>query len=311
MLLQALLTPSALKAQTEIPGTVTGVEDRNVTIRIPGDLLPREGDTVRLRFRDPVEGVGLVFLDGSWEVSVVRRDEVLARPRGETARPQVGLVALISSENPQTKADFAEIPPPAARPVQREEEPAVAAVVRDRSDSDVQRIERRRWVTISAGGGVVAMRSPAFFDYEADSEIRPRLSASVGIFLLPNLSVGGFLGATSVDGTNPSGGTQSAQEIYKVVGATLYLGTPGNVPGDTHPFLQGGYAMYDVHYGGASGDPEVTGTGFFGGAGILHTIRRTFGLYVAGHFLSASYDESHTVFDRVTAEVNAGATIIF
>jgi hypothetical protein len=203
------------------------------------------------------------------------------------------------------KAEFREAQPA------REEEPAVAAVVRDPSDTDVERIERRRWVTISAGGGVVGLSSPAFYDYEPDSEIRPRLAASVGVFLLPNLSVGGFLGATSVDGTNASGGTQSAQEIYKVLGATLYFGTPGNVPGDFHPFIQGGYAMYDVHYGGASGDPEVTGTGLFGGAGVLYTIRRTFGLYVAGHFLSASYDESHTVFERTSVEVNAGATVIF
>ncbi|MFC1574716.1 hypothetical protein ACFL3Z_01400 [Gemmatimonadota bacterium] len=220
-------------------------------------------------------------------------------------------MALISSENPQSKADFAPAQPqPAARPT-RAEEPAVAAVVRDPRESGVERIERRRWVTISAGGGMAAMGSPTFYDYEPDSEIRPRLTAAVGIFVLPNLSVGGFLGATSVDGTNASGATQSAQEIYKVLGATFYFGTPGNVPGDLHPFVQGGYAMYDVHYGGASGDPEVTGTGVFGGAGVLYTIRRTFGIYVAGHVLSSSYDESFTVFDRMVAEVSAGATIIF
>ncbi|MFC1574717.1 hypothetical protein ACFL3Z_01405 [Gemmatimonadota bacterium] len=79
-LLTALLAPTGLGAQTEIPGTVTGVEGRDVTIQIPGDLLPRQGDEVRLRFRDPVEGVGLVFLEGTWEVSVVRRDEVVAAP---------------------------------------------------------------------------------------------------------------------------------------------------------------------------------------------------------------------------------------
>ena len=133
--------------------------NRDVTIRIPGDLLPRQGDEVRLRFRDPVQGVGLVYLEGTWEVSVVRRDEVVAVPRGEAAQPQEELVALISSENPQTKVDFREAAAPVARPAM-EEEPTVAAVVRDPGDSDVQRIDRRRWVTISAGAGAVAMQTP-------------------------------------------------------------------------------------------------------------------------------------------------------
>jgi hypothetical protein len=157
---------------------------------------------------------------------------------------------------------------------------------------------------------VVTLKSPAFFDFDPDSEIRPLLTASAGIFILPNLNVGGYLGMVSVDGTNSSGGTQSASEIYKVLGATLYFGTPGNVPGDVHPFIQGGYAWYDVHYGGVGGDPEVTGTGVFGGAGFLYTIRRTFGLYLAGQLLTTSYDEDHVVFDRSTVQVHAGATVI-
>ena len=66
VLLMALLSPVGLWAQAEIPGTVTGVDGHDVTIQIPGDLLPQEGDEDRLRFRDPVEGVGLVFLDGTW-----------------------------------------------------------------------------------------------------------------------------------------------------------------------------------------------------------------------------------------------------
>ena len=308
-LLLVLLAPAGLGAQTEIPGTVTGVDDRDVTIRIPGDLLPRRGDEVRLRFRDPVEGVGLVFLEGTWEVSVVRRDEVVAVPKGQTVQPQEELVALISSVNPQAKADFREAAAPIARPAM-EEEPAVAAVVRDPGNSDVTRIDRRRWVTISAGAGAVAMQTPAFFDYEPDSDIAPRITASAGIFVLPNLSVGGFLGAASVEGTNGTS-TNSAQEIYKVLGATLYSGKPGNVPGDVHPFIQGGYAWYDIHYGGGGSDPDVTGTGVFGGGGFLYTIKRTFGIYVAGHVLTSSFDENHVVFDRIQAEINAGATVIF
>ena len=134
----------------------------------------------------------------------------------------------------------------------------------------------------------------------------------MGIFVLPNLSVGGFLGTTGVEGTDPtSGNTNSVEEIYKVVGATLYSGKPGNVPGDIHPFVQAGYAWYDIFYGGAGGDPDVTGTGVFGGAGFLYTIRRTFGIYLAGHVLTSSFDEDHVVFDRVQAEVSAGATVIF
>ncbi len=303
------LQPAA--AQTEIPGTVTSVSGDTVTIHLPGEILPRVGDEVRLRFRDPVPGAGLVFLEGSWEVSVVRRDEVNAAPKGETAEPQEGLVAVITSRNPQEKTDFTE---PGARPepaVQPTEEPAVAADVRRRDDSDVERIDRRRWFTISAGAGLVGIQSPAFYDYDPDSEIRPRLTASAGVMLLPNLALSGYLGAVSVDGTASDGGTQSAQEIYKALGATFYFGTPGNVPGDLHTFVQGGLTWYDVHYGGAGGDPEVTGSGFFGGAGVILTIRRGVGIYAAGHYFAASYDESHTVFDRMPAEVSAGATIVF
>jgi hypothetical protein len=66
-----------------------------------------------------------------------------------------------------------------------------------------------------------------------------------------------------------------------------------------------------VHYAGADSSPEVTGTGFFGGGGLLFTIRRGFGLFVAGQFFSANYDEAGPVLDRTPAEVNAGVTVIF
>lgn len=318
--LALLITPSILlfgpgpgAAQTEIPGTVTAVSGDTVTIQIPGEALPRTGDGVRLRFRDPVLGAGLVFLEGNWKVKAVRRDEVEAAPMGEVAQPQEGLVAVITSDDPQAKADFApEAPPrpePAIRPV---EERAVAAEVRRRDDSEVERIDRRRWFTISAGAGAVGFQSPAFYDYEPDSEIRPRFTASAGLMLLPNLALSGYLGAVSVDGSDPDGGTQSAQEIYKALGATFYFGTPGNVPGDVYPFIQGGLTWYDVHYGGADSTPEVTGSGFFGGAGVIFTIRRGFGIYAAGHYFGSSYDDkSHTVFDRIPAEVSAGATVVF
>lgn len=307
-----LFGPGPGAAQTEIPGTVISVSGDTVTIQTPGEILPRAGDGVRLRFRDPVAGAGLVFLEGNWKVNAVRRNEVDAVPLGEVAQPQEGLVAVITSDDPQAKADFAPAvaprPEPAVRPV---EERAVAAEVRRRDDSEVERIDRRRWFTISAGAGAVGLQSPAFYDYEPDSETRPRLTASAGLMLLPNLALSGYLGAVSVDGSTSEGRTQSAQEIYKALGATLYFGTPGNVPGDVYPFIQGGVTSYDVHYGGASGDPEVTGSGFFGGAGVIFTIRRGFGIYAAGHYFGASYDESHTVFDRMPAEVSAGATVVF
>ena len=307
-----LFAPGPGTAQTEIPGSVTSVSGDTVTIQVPGTILPRAGDEVRLRFRDPVPGAGLVFLEGSWRVDAVRREEVDAVPAGDVAQPQEGLVAVILSEHPQSKADFTPAVAPRTEPdVQRAEEPAVAAEVRRRDDSDVERIDRRRWFTISAGAGAVGVQSPTFYDYEPDGEIRPRLAASAGLMLLPNLALSGYLGAVSVDGTDPDGNTQSAQEIYKGLGATLYFGTPGNVPGDVYPFIQGGLVWYDVHYGGADSEPEVTGTGFFGGAGVIFTIRRGMGLYLAGQYFGSSYDESHTVFDRVPAEVSAGATIVF
>jgi len=312
-LLLVLLSVPGTAAQTEIPGTVTAVDGRKVTIQIPGDLLPRTGDEVRLRFRDPVPGAGLVFLEGTWEVSVVRRDEVEAAPGDQAAEPQEGLVAVILSEDPQSKEAFTPEPEPEPEEMApRPEEPAVAARVRDRDDSDVEKIDRRRYFTISAGASLVGFQSPAFLDYEPDAEVGPRLTAAAGLNLLPNLAVSGHLGVLSVNGTSPDEArTQSAQEIYKALGATLYFSTPGNVPGDLTPFVQGGYAWYDVHYGGADSSPEVTGTGVFGGGGLLFTIRRGFGLFVAGQVLQASYDEEGTVLERSPAELNAGATVIF
>jgi hypothetical protein len=82
------------------------------------------------------------------------------------------------------------------------------------------------------------------------------------------------------------------------------------VPGDVHTFVQGGLTWFDVHYGGASGDPDVTGTGFFAGGGLMVTIRRGFGLYFSGRFLGPTYDATHTVFKRIPVEIGAGATVI-
>jgi hypothetical protein len=318
--LAAIWLPFSLTAQTEIAGTVTAVDGRAVTIQIPGDLLPREGDAVRLRFRDPIEGAGLVFLEGTWAVSAVRRDEVEATPQGETAQPQNGLVAVIASESPQSKADVqapAAPPAPAARPNPAApppvEEAPVTAVVRQADDSDVQRIDRRRWVSVTAGASAVGFQSPAFQTpnsgpYDVASSVRPRITASFGLFLLPNLAVSGYLGSVKVDADVEDSIKPSAQEIYKALGATLYVGTSGNVPGDITPFLQGGYAWYDIKYNGGN-DADVTGTGFFLGAGAVLTIKREFGLYIAGQFFNSSFDEDFPVFDRQPFEINAGAQI--
>lgn len=296
-----------LSAQaTELPGDVTEVLDRTVRIRMGGELLPRVGDVVRIRFRDPVPGVGLTFLRGTWRVSEVRADYVSAVPAEEGAEPQIGQVAVISSHSPQERSAVeAAVPADAKGPAGGE----VAAVARERGTGKTVTIDRRRWISISAGSRLVGMNNPVFRNFETEQTYRPGLTAAAGIHVLSRLAVGGYLGMVGAEGTNPDGLTQSVEEIYKGLGATLYVGTPGNVAGDLFGFVQGARVWYDIHYGGAGGDPEATGTGTMAGAGLILTLRRSLGAYVAGHWFTSEFDEPG-IFHRSQLEMSAGLTVI-
>lgn len=295
-------------AQTEIPGTVTAVDGHGVVIAVSGEMLPRVGDPVRIRFRDPVPGVGLVYLDGGWRVSEVRRDEVDATPRGDTGQPQIGMVALITSPAPQSKAEFeaAQEPDqperPAAEPL--EEEP-VAAYVREREDEPL--VDRRHWVYVDWGMDLFGVQEPFHRDWESDQPFWGAMHAALGVFVLPTLVVNGAATATNIPATAPPHDeSENVAALIKTLGATFYFGNPGIVPGDLHPFVQAGLAWYDIYRDDLQGEMETTGTGNYVGAGLVWTRHLRLGLYVAAQLHTAEFDESYPVFDLSSPRVSVG-----
>ncbi len=86
----------------ELSGKVVRVVDTTVHIALEGDLLPNPGDPVRLGFDVP--GVGIVHLEGTWSVTEVTDEHVVAvlqgRASGEPARHHL---ATIDSARPRRR----------------------------------------------------------------------------------------------------------------------------------------------------------------------------------------------------------------
>lgn len=81
----------------EISGKVVAVSGDEVRIQIEGEDLPRVGDPVVLGFRIPA---GVVLRVGTWRVTGVEGDTVVARQVEATGKPAVGHAATISSDSP-------------------------------------------------------------------------------------------------------------------------------------------------------------------------------------------------------------------
>lgn len=81
----------------EISGRIQSVEGRTVRIVVEGGVMPQIG--ARVKISDEVEGVGLVPLIGTWKVTAIGEDVVVAVSDDmESGTPLPGYMATISGE---------------------------------------------------------------------------------------------------------------------------------------------------------------------------------------------------------------------
>lgn len=336
LLLALLMTSVLLAAPTgvaappgidDITGEVVEVrDDHSVRIRIEGDWLPQVGDPVKIRFRDEVPGVGIVMLDGEWAVREVEADAVWARPDGETARPQVGQLAIISSERPRPRT-AASVPAPAPEAPPEEEVTPVSADVPEPPERRQGRriIDRRRYFTLSAGGALVPLGESLGSNFADGQTMSLRLLTFGGLMPLRNLVVGGVISMTSGTRTftrtfpgdilTPTEETITVQEIVRGPGLIYYIGgSPGNVAGETSFFVSAYYLYIDIENAENAID-TVTINGSQFGAGMIYNLRRTLALYVQGTYTTGYFDEDDeelsVAFDRNPFELGIGTSIFF
>ena len=329
LLLAAEPTVATTLGIDEITGEVIQVrDDHSVQIRIDGAWLPNVGDPVRLRFRDEVPGVGVVMLDGAWTVSEVGDVDVWATPDGETARPQVGQIAIITSEapRPRTAADDPDSPESEVEAPTEEEVTPVRADVPDPQPRRRSRrvIDRRRYFTLSAGGALVPLGESLGGNISDDQTMSFRLLTFGGLMPIRNLVLGGIISMTSgtrtyttnlLPGSPPVERTVTVQEIVRGPGLIYYIGgSPGNVAGETSFFVSAYYLYIDIENAeNATGTVTINGSQF--GAGLIYNLRRTLALYVQGTYTTGYYDEDDeelaSAFDRKPFEVGVGTSIFF
>lgn len=96
----ALLAGARAEA-VELRGAVTQVTGSEVRLTVEGDQLPQVGDPVRITFRIPG---GPEVSVGTWKVTGVEGDAVLATAVEPKGTPVPGHTAIISSANPRPRA---------------------------------------------------------------------------------------------------------------------------------------------------------------------------------------------------------------
>lgn len=115
ILLFSLLCPAlGDPAAPVLKGKVESVDGTTVRIRLDADASPRKGDSVEIA--DEVPGIGLVPLDGTWQVARVEGRVVIAEPVGEpAAKPRAGYVVTIPTKPPKPVDGPPRVPPPPDR----------------------------------------------------------------------------------------------------------------------------------------------------------------------------------------------------
>lgn len=330
ILLLLFPAPSGVAAPSradDITGEIVEVrDDHSVRIRIEGDWLPQVGDPVMIRFRDEVPGVGVVMLDGAWSVREVEADAVWARPDGETARPQVGQLAIITSEHPRPRTVASTPGSEAKAPPEEEVTPVSADVPEPPKRRQGRRIiDRRRYFTLSAGGALVPLGESLGSNFADGQAMSVRLLTFGGLLPLRNLVVGGLISMTAGTRTftrtfpgnvlPPVEETVTVREIVRGPGLIYYIGgSPGNVAGETSFFVSAYYLYIDIENAENAID-TVTINGSQFGAGLIYNLRRTLALYVQGTYTTGYFDEDdeelNVAFDRNPFEIGIGTSIFF
>lgn len=95
-----LVLALAARAAVELKGTVVAVSGQEVRIKVDSEMLPEVGDAVTLSFS--VSG-GLALPIGTWRVSRIDGDVVVATQVEATGRAAPGHAATITSENPRRR----------------------------------------------------------------------------------------------------------------------------------------------------------------------------------------------------------------
>lgn len=314
-LLLLVIDPTVTLAQEagDLTGEVVEVrDDHGVRIDLDGDWLPNVGDAVRIRFRDEVPGAGVVVLDGTWTISEVGEADAWAMPEGETARPQVGQLALIASDTPRPAVTDASSSSNDDPPPPTEEVSPVSADVPERPAQRRGRriIDRRRYFALATGASLLSVGESLHGNIGEDQPYSYGLHTFGGILLTRSVAVGGMIRWTGA--TTPGGftGTLYVHEIVYGPGLTLYVGpTPGNVPGDVSFFANGAYAFIDIsteNLAGPPGEADERYTGAHFGGGLIVTIRRGMGVYLMGTY-TTPVEESP--FERGPFEVGVGMSI--
>ncbi|MBI2213868.1 MAG: hypothetical protein HYU52_09485 [Acidobacteria bacterium] len=104
LILSVAAAIAATSSAAEIKGKVSGVIGKDVRLTVDGDLLPQPGDDVTIRFEIPG---GPMVVVGSWRVTSIDGDSVLAAMVEATGAPAIGQLASIVSPNPAPRR-----PPP-------------------------------------------------------------------------------------------------------------------------------------------------------------------------------------------------------
>ncbi len=127
----------------DITGRIQSVDGKTVRIVLEGGMMPQVG--ARVKISDEVSGVGMVPLMGTWKVTAIEEDVVVAVTEDiESGTPLPGYMATISGEG-----GGAFEPPPDGEPTPEEEPTPVEA----EPSPDVEHAS----VKVGGGGGGIAM----------------------------------------------------------------------------------------------------------------------------------------------------------
>ena len=95
-----MLAMAAAAGAVELHGKVAGVMGKDVRLTVEGDMLPQLGDVVTIEFEIPG---GTRVVVGTWRVTAIDGDSVVASQLEATGTPAIDQLATIESANPSAR----------------------------------------------------------------------------------------------------------------------------------------------------------------------------------------------------------------
>ena len=122
---------------TEIRGLVVKATTDEVMINITSGYRPNPGDKVEISTEIP--GLGVRPFSGTWRVTQVTQNHVLAAPEGQTSgTPQPGDMGVIFSANPRPKSADSQSPPTSPGPPAGPSDLSAVRNAAERGDPEAQ-----------------------------------------------------------------------------------------------------------------------------------------------------------------------------